>query len=284
MQGNIDNNRDKIGIKLKIFYGIILLICIVAIIMAIYLQIKKDKKPNRQISQNQTKQEQTTTEKEEFDNIFKNKVNYLKNNSYKINKIEQDKEIIYIGYQNQESKINDYELNVNIPYINIQNETIEKYNQEIAETFEKKAKSVLNIKNNDIVYTVNYSAYVTNNILSLVIKSTLKEGNSPQRNIIQTYNFDLTNQKEYTIQEMLELREITKQQANQKIREEIKKVQENVAELAKLGYSIYSRDIDNDMYTVNNITEYFIGQDNKIYIIFAYGNTSNTSEMDIVTL
>ncbi len=284
MQGNIDNNRDKIGIKLKIFYGIILLICIVAIIMAIYLQIKKDKKPNRQISQNQTKQEQTTTEKEEFDNIFKNKVNYLKNNSYKINKIEQDKEIIYIGYQNQESKINDYELNVNIPYINIQNETIEKYNQEIAETFEKKAKSVLNIKNNDIVYTVNYSAYVTNNILSLVIKSTLKEGNSPQRNIIQTYNFDLTNQKEYTIQEMLELREITKQQANQKIREEIKKVQENVEELAKLGYSIYSRDIDNDMYTVNNITEYFIGQDNKIYIIFAYGNTSNTSEMDIVTL
>ncbi len=284
MQGNIDNNRDKIGIKLKIFYGIILLICIVAIIMAIYLQIKKDKKPNQQISQNQTKQEQTTTEKEEFDNIFKNKVNYLKNNSYKINKIEQDKEIIYIGYQNQESKINDYELNVNIPYINIQNETIEKYNQEIAETFEKKAKSVLNIKNNDIVYTVNYSAYVTNNILSLVIKSTLKEGNSPQRNIIQTYNFDLTNQKEYTIQEMLELREITKQQANQKIREEIKKVQENVEELAKLGYSIYSRDIDNDMYTVNNITEYFIGQDNKIYIIFAYGNTSNTSEMDIVTL
>ena len=128
MQGNIDNNRDKIGIKLKIFYGIILLICIVAIIMAIYLQIKKDKKPNQQISQNQTKQEQTTTEKEEFDNIFKNKVNYLKNNSYKINKIEQDKEIIYIGYQNQESKINDYELNVNIPYINIQNETIEKYN------------------------------------------------------------------------------------------------------------------------------------------------------------
>lgn len=284
MQGNIDNNRDKIGIKLKIFYGIILLICIVAIIMAIYLQIKKDKKTKQQISQNQTKQEQTTTEKEEFDNIFKNKVNYLKNNSYKINKIEQDKEIIYIGYQNQESKINDYELNVNIPYINIQNETIEKYNQEIAETFEKKAKSVLNIKNNDIVYTVNYSAYVTNNILSLVIKSTLKEGNSPQRNIIQTYNFDLTNQKEYTIQEMLELREITKQQANQKIREEIKKVQENVEELAKLGYSIYSRDIDNDMYTVNNITEYFIGQDNKIYIIFAYGNTSNTSEMDIVTL
>ena len=61
-------------------------------------------------------------------------------------------------------------------------------------------------------------------------------------------------------------------------------LEENVEELAKLGYSIYSRDIDNDMYTVNNITEYFIGQDNKIYIIFAYGNTSNTSEMDIVTL
>ena len=40
---------------------------------------------------------------------------------------------------------------------------------------------------------------ISNNILSLVVRSTLKEGsNNPQRDIVQTYNYDLTNQKKIT--------------------------------------------------------------------------------------
>ena len=37
-----------------------------------------------------------------------------------------------------------------------------------------------------------------------------------------------------------------------------------------MGYNIYSRNIDDDKYTINNVTDYFIGEDNKIYVIFAY--------------
>ena len=37
---------------------------------------------------------------------------------------------------------------------------------QIKETFEKKAKSILNSQNNNVIYTVDYSAYVSNNILS----------------------------------------------------------------------------------------------------------------------
>lgn len=285
MKAILDESKDKIGIGLKIFYGVIILICVVAVVAAIALQVNSDKQkqhtempkePSTNISNNNTKTE--------LGDIFKNKVNYETNNSYKINKIKQEEEIVYIGYQKTENKLNDYDLDVNIPCINIQNEKVEQYNKEITDTFEKKAKSILNISNNDIIYTVNYSAYVTNNIISLVIKSTLKEGNSPQRDIVQTYNFDLSNQKECTIQQLLEMKGVTKQQANQKIREEIKKVQANVEELQKSGYNIYSRDINDDRYTINNVTEYFIGDNDALYIVFAYGNENNTSEMDVVVI
>jgi len=222
--------------------------------------------------------------KNDFYNIFQNKVNYLENNSYKISKVEANEEIIYVGYHNNESKINDFELDVNIPYININNNIIEKFNTQIKEIFEKKAKSILNSQNNNVIYTVNYSAYVSNNILSLIVRSTLKEGSNPQRDIIQTYNYNLTTQKEYTIDEMLEIKGITKKEANQKIKGEIKKAQEKSEELQKLGYSTYARDYTSDMYSINNVTEYFIGKDNALYIIYAYGNENNTNEMDVVVM
>lgn len=282
----LEDNKNKISVKLKIFYVAIIVICVVAIIAAIIIQVKKDKIPPT-ITENpgiSSGDKEIDDYKNEFNNIFQNKVNYMNNNSYRITKIEQDKEIIYSGYEKKEQKINDYDIDVNIPYINIQNDEIKEFNEEIVDTFEKKAKSVLSIKNNDIIYTVNYSAYISNNILSLVVRSTLKEGTNPQRDIVQTYNYDLTNKREYTIQEFLEVKGITKQQANQKIKNEIRKVQENVNKLGSLGYTVYNREPESDIYNINNVTEYFIGENNKLYIIFAYGNQNNTSEMDIVVM
>ena len=83
---------------------------------------------------------------------------------------------------------------------------------------------------------------------------------------------------------MLELKGITKKEANQKIKEEIKLVQQKVENFKKLGYNIYERDYTNDMYSVNNVTEYFMGENNALYIIYAYGNQNYTSEMDIVVI
>ena len=83
---------------------------------------------------------------------------------------------------------------------------------------------------------------------------------------------------------MLAMKGITKKEANRTISQEIKKVQERVAELNKLGYTIYERDYENDMYSINNVTEYFMGENNALYIIYAYGNKNHTSEMDIVVM
>ena len=62
-------------------------------------------------------------------------------------------------------------------------------------------------------------------------------------------------------------------------REEQKKSEE----LIKLGYNVFSRDINSDIYKIDNITEYFVYKNN-IYIIFAYGNNKITSEKDIVII
>ena len=69
-----------------------------------------------------------------------------------------------------------------------------------------------------------------------------------------------------------------------KINNEIKTIQKRVEELAKLGYTIYQRDYTSDIYNINNVTDYFMGNDNTLYIIYAYGNQNHTSEMDIIIM
>lgn len=272
--------------KLKRFYISILAICVIAILAAFIIQIVKDQQAtanNNNVSIEEIN-DQINVNREQFSDLFKNKVNYLENNAYKITKIDENKEIVYLGYKNDEIKVNDYELDVNIPYINIDTSTAKEFNTQIKDIFENKAKSVLNSQNNNVLYTVDYSAYISNNILSLVVRSTLKEGSNPQREIIQTYNYDLKNHKECSIDDILALKGITKKQAGQTIKIEIKEIQERVEELASLGCVVYARDYTDDIYNINNVTEYFLGKDNVLYIIYAYGNNNHTNEMDIVIM
>ena len=287
MNVRIEDDSNKKS-KMKIFYISIIAICIISIMAALVIQIVKENEipsgGNSTTKLPELTDDKISVYKQQFNDIFENKVNYLENNSYKITKVKQDEEIVYLGYQTKENKVNDYELDVNIPYINIKNETVDEFNKQIKDIFEQKARSVLNSQNNNVIYTVDYSAYVTNNILSLVVRSTLKEGTNAQRDIVQTYNYDLTNHKKCTIDQMLELKGITKKEAGQKIKNEIKTVQQRVDELAKLGYTIYTRDYTSDIYNINNATDFFIGNDNALYIIYAYGNLNHTSEMDIVVM
>jgi len=52
--------------------------------------------------------------------------------------------------------------------------------------------------------------------------------------------------------------------------------------LTQSGYSVYVRDLNSDVYKLENITNFFLDNDEKLYIIFAYGNQNFTSELDIV--
>ena len=279
MNIRLEDEREK-NKKLKMMYIIIIAVCIVAVVATGIIQIVKnlpDKEPEIDTSILQRY-------KEDFDNIFKNQVNYLKNSGYKIDRIDESQQIVYTGYSNKSNKVSDYNLDVNIPYINIKNTVIEGFNQDIKDTFEQKAKSILSTQSQNIIYNVEYCAYVTNDILSLVVRSTLKEGENTQREIIQKYNYNLLTQKKVTFEDLLNLKNISRQDAGNKIRSEIKSVESKVNELAQLGYQVYPRNSSSDIYKLDNISEYFIGEDNVIYVIFAYGNKSNTNEKDIIIM
>ena len=67
-----------------------------------------------------------------------------------------------------------------------------------------------------------------------------------------------------------------------KINVEITKAIKEANKIQLTGYETYTRDLNSDIYQTDNITTFFIGPDGKLYVIFAYGNNTFTSEMDII--
>ncbi len=280
---------EKFRLKKKeaIIYGIIVCVCIISLVGAFYVQFYGRVDFGKLLGLDQSEnvfgtksEEEIETIKLGFENIFDNKISYSENVDNK--KADKEQEIVYTKYNQEESKANSYELNIHIPYINIDNEIITKYNEEI-EDFYKKAEEVLQSENENIIYTVDYTSNIQNGILSLMIRSNLKEGTNAQREIIQTYNYDLRNNKEISLEEILKIIDVDSQTAQNKIDNEIKTQQERVDELKSLGYNIYSRDVESDIYKVENIEQYYITSDT-LYVIFAYGNNANTSEKDIIII
>lgn len=277
---------EKISLRRKIIYIVIFIICIIAIFVGVYIQffLGSSIKTLLGIRTGEVKtSEESIKQREEFEQLFNNELEINEEES-KYNEIKKDnkKRIIYTGYQYEENVEGKYNINVNLPYINIENETIEKYNKEIKETFEDKTLSILTSKVSGEIYNVNYKAYITNEILSIVIRANLKEGNNPQRQIYKTYNFNLKTNKPVEIKEMLSIKGLEEKEANEKIKEEIKNIQVDVEKLKESGYEIFTRNSNDEMYKIENVKEYFLGKENRLYIIFAYGNQNFTSEKDIV--
>ena len=277
---NIDKpKKEKISKKAIVLYTSAIVICIIAGIIIYFAQRYGDGKSSLlpfidPVISNNEEDEKNAAKKEEFDKIFTN--DFKTNDSKYAN-------IVYTYYENQEALENNYNLDINIPYINIKNDTIAKYNEEISETFINKANDVLKTMNKNIIYTVQYAAIVENDILSVIIKSNLKEGTNPQRLIILTYNYDLKNNKEVTLQETIQQKNLKESDVQNQIYGEIKSQQEKVNDLKDLGYNIFERDFNNDMYKISNTEEFFI-KDGNIYIIYAYGNDALTSEMDLIII
>lgn len=133
------------------------------------------------------------------------------------------------------------------------------------------------------IYTVKYKACVSNDILSVIIYSDLKEGVSAQRTIIQTFNYDLKENKQLSLEDMINKFDLKENEVQSKINSDIQKEQQKSEDLIKLGYKVFSRNTKSNIYKIENITEFFV-YNNNIYIIFAYGNTQITSEKDIVII
>ena len=200
----------------------------------------------------------------------------------KTTKIKEDMEIIVTAY-NKEEQGENYNINLKIPYFNIRSEEAIKINREIQSTFKDKFESInLSKLEKSIIYNVKYKAYINKNILSLVILSELKEENSNQRIIIQTYNYNLNENKLVTIAEIIQNKNIDITKANQTIRETIDSSQDENLKLKELGYEVDLRDSNSEEYKIQNAEQFFIGEKGYLYIVYPYGNKEFTSEMDLI--
>lgn len=282
--------------KRYIIYIVIAIICIIAIVAGVYYQVFGNK-PKQNITTNEIVDNPDSDEvtdpeilKEEFNSLFNNTFDDQGYDTSSIKKIQgfEEQNIIYAAYNIKEEKDERYSVNINLPVFNVQGEVAADFNATTQSIFADKANDVLSNSENYTIYNVEYVAYLNENILSLVIKSTLKEGNSAQRIIVQTYNYDILTGQKLTLNEVLEAKGIVLRDVNKKIEaqvEEANKQAEAISSaLAQAGQSVYKRDINNAMYVTDNVNHFFLGLDGQIYIIYPYGNSNFTSEMDIIKI
>lgn len=280
--------------KRNILYIAIAAICVIAIIVGVYAQVFGDK-PKQNTIKNEvinTGDDDTATDpevlKQEFNSLFNNSFDDQGYDKTSIKKIAgyEEQDVIYAVYRIKEEKDEKYSVNINIPVFNVDGEVASEFNATTQSIFANKAGNVLSNSQSYTIYDVEYVGYLNENILSLVIKSTLKEGNNPQRIIVQTYNYDITTGKKLTLNEVLEAKGISEKEVNKKIERQVTEANKNAEALsealASAGQTVYKRDVNNAMYVTDNVNHFFVGLDGQIYIVYPYGNSNFTSEIDII--
>ena len=280
--------------KRNILYIAIVAICVIAIIVGVYAQVFGDK-PKQNTIKNEvinTGDDDTATDpevlKQEFNSLFNNSFDDQGYDKTSIKKLAgyEEQDVIYAVYRIKEEKDEKYSVNINIPVFNVDGEVASEFNATTQSIFANKAGNVLSNSQSYTIYDVEYVGYLNENILSLVIKSTLKEGNNPQRIIVQTYNYDITTGKKLTLNEVLEAKGISEKEVNKKIERQVTEANKNAEALSEAlssaGQTVYKRDVNNAMYVTDNVNHFFVGLDGQIYIVYPYGNSNFTSEMDII--
>lgn len=231
------------------------MLILISIIILIVFFIKKPKK----------------TEQEETIDVEKLEMNFseLFNN--------QPNEYVSTLYNIQEEKSGEYKIDVKIPFVN--NKIDSKVNKEINELFTNKLMRIINNSETYNIIKIDYATNINENLLSLAIKCVLKEGNNAQRTIIKTYNYNLETGKEIKVMNLMteEKAEYIQNRINKKIESQVKKEET----IANQGFPVYRRDVESDIYILENVTEFYV-KNGIIYIIYSYGNSSYTSEIDLI--
>lgn len=297
-----------------ILYIIITIICVIALIMGIYYQFFKedtqDVGSQGNILPDRTEEETTQTQeqlKSELNALFTNKLDKKGFNTTNIEKLDNNKGIIYpITMVKNEAS---YEMDLNIPVFNITGDVPAGFNNTTQQTFINKANQIMEGNNSSsqnqntsnttngentitidtsantrVLYDVSYQAYINGDILSVIIKSSLKEGNNPQRVMIQTYNYNLTTKQIVELSDIIEPYGLTEDEINTQVKQVTEEAAAQEDILSSAGYETYKRDLSSPIYQISNIHTFFLGANGELYIIFAYGNNNYTSEMDIIKM
>lgn len=266
-----------------VIYTICIIICVVALTVAVTVQILGENVTNKVFHANKLQiasEEEQVKLRTDFENMFTNEFTGQIENA---EKKDESKNFVYTTYENQDTVQGNYTLDVHIPNFNIKDENLEQINNKITTEYKQKVNQILNNNGSQIIYSVEYNSYVENDILFLIIRSNLKESNNAQKQMIYTYNYDLKNKKVIDINDIIEKLEYNKNDVEKAIQNYIEIQENNSKSLKNLGYGIYVRNNKDNMYKIENTKQFFI-KNGKLYIIYPYGNTTATTEMDIVII
>ena len=269
-----------------IIYTLIIAFCIVAIGIAVYAQFFIKEPIQDAYGNNITAGGNIVTGQEinqSFLDLFTNEL-YSNYDETNVNKIDSSKELVYDFYSEKQNLEGKYSMDINIPVINIQSDIVTEYNNLTQSIFVDKINVILEGNSPYTVYNLDYTSYINNNILSLAIKATIKEGDNPQRIIVQTYNYNLETNSSVTLKDILEDRDIDEAVVQNRIKTVVENASNDANKMAESGYTVYQRDVNDEMYLIENVANFIEGPNGELYIIFAYGNNNITSEMDIIEI
>ena len=266
-----------------IIYTICIIVCVVALTVAVTVQVLGEDVANNVFHANKLQiasEEEQVKLRSDFENMFDNKFSgQIEGMQKKYN----DKNFVFTSYQNEDTVADSYNLNVHIPNFNIVDDELEKLNNKISTEYKQQVNQILNNKGNVIVYSIEYTSYVEDDILVLIIRSNLKENNNAQKQMIYTYNYDLKNKKIVNFEDIIDKLNYNKNDVQNAIYDYIQIQENNSKSLKNLGYGIYVRNTKDDLYKIENTKQFFV-QNGKVYILYPYGNSLATSEMDIVII
>lgn len=269
-----------------IFFMILVLICIVALSLGVYVQFfykYSDTDPfmiGINIGAKKTVEEYALL-KSNFNELFANGVK-INSDEVNVDKVENEKDLVYTVYNLVHEDETYYSVDAQIPMINIDAEMAKRINAEIKNEYYNKANSVMRLTEGNTVYKVSYQAYVNSDYLSLVIKSVLKEEGKSEKVAIKTYTYSMAREKLVSLEDLIELKGTTKEIVQQTIEDEIKTAYDNAQIIASEYGAIYERDLSSNRYKIEASDVYFLTDDGYVYIVYPYGNDSYTNEMDIV--
>ena len=220
--------------------------------------------------------------KSDFNNLFTNTI-VGENENPGIDRLKtENTKLVFTAYNLVNEDENYYSVNAQIPMLNINSEKAKEINAEIKSDFYDLANSVMRRNEGTTIYTVSYAAFINKDIVSIVIKSSLKEEGKSEKVCVKTYNYSMAEERLLPLTDLIELKETTVESVQNTIDTDIKKAYNNAKIIAAEFGNLYERDLSSDIYKVENTSTFFLTQDGYVYIVYAYGNFDYTNEIDIV--
>lgn len=267
-------------------YALIVAFCIIAIIVGVNAQFfstkESDEVPDINVSNVVSVNEEIDISNK-FMQLFDNKLPQFEDYP-NIEKGDLSKNYLYIYSENPQlpngpytKKLDGkYDIVAYLPVFNINSDVTNGFNNITINYFVKMMNDIVVNGTTNTNLTISFAANVNDNILSVAIIAKLKEGDKPQRIMIQGYNYDLANNKEVKVADVLAKKNVDMATANSKI-EKVVKSADN---------TLYKRELTNPIYSIDKVTNFILGRNGELYIIYAYGNQANvySSEMDIVQI